>query len=135
MLALRLSTEIEARLEHIAKVTGRSKHFYAIEAVETHLQGLESKYLSDQERAEVQALVDFSRVELALAGELDPDLLNLAEHDHYFEATVNKVGAHSDATKRFYAALGEKVGTVGTDELDVTVWRHADGTDKPFPPS
>ena len=135
MLALRLSTEIEARLEHIAKVTGRSKHFYAIEAVETHLQGLESKYLSDQDRAEVQALVDFSRVDLALAGELDPDLLNPAEHDHYFEAAVDRVGEHSDATKRLYAALGEKVGAVGTDPKDVTVWRHSDGTDKPFPPT
>ena len=48
MLAIRLSTEVEARLEALAKATGRSKTFYAREAILEHLDDLEDLYLAEQ---------------------------------------------------------------------------------------
>ena len=48
MLALRLPEEIERRLEALAKRTGRSKSFYAREAILEHLDDLEAAYLSDE---------------------------------------------------------------------------------------
>ncbi|MCP5682634.1 TraY domain-containing protein, partial [Klebsiella pneumoniae] len=41
MLAIRLSDEIESRLNLLAKQTGRTKTFYAREAILTHLDDLE----------------------------------------------------------------------------------------------
>lgn len=46
MLALRLPPDIEKRLSVIAKKTGRSKSFYAREAILTHLEDLEDAYLA-----------------------------------------------------------------------------------------
>ncbi|NOZ32875.1 MAG: TraY domain-containing protein [Alphaproteobacteria bacterium] len=46
MLALRLPPEIEARLEAMAKKTGRTKSFYAREAIVTYLEDLEDYYLA-----------------------------------------------------------------------------------------
>ena len=40
MLALRLPTEIEERLDALAKATGRTKSFYAREAILEHLEDL-----------------------------------------------------------------------------------------------
>lgn len=48
MLALRLPKDIERRLEALAKRTGRSKSFYAREAILEHLEDLEAEYLSDE---------------------------------------------------------------------------------------
>ena len=48
MLALRLPKEIERRLEALARRTGRSKSFYAREAILEHLDDLEAAYLSDE---------------------------------------------------------------------------------------
>ena len=48
MLAIRLPVEIEARLDNLAKRTGRSKTFYAREAILAHLENLESLYLAEQ---------------------------------------------------------------------------------------
>ena len=48
MLALRLPEDIEKRLADLAKKTGRSKSFYAREAILEHLDDLESAYLSDE---------------------------------------------------------------------------------------
>ena len=48
MLALRLPKEIERRLEALANRTGRSKSFYAREAILEHLDDLEAAYLSDE---------------------------------------------------------------------------------------
>ena len=41
MLAIRLSDEIESRLDSLAKQTGRTKTFYAREAILAHLEDLE----------------------------------------------------------------------------------------------
>lgn len=48
MLAIRLPVEIEARLDNLAKRTGRSKTFYAREAILEHLENLEDLYLAEQ---------------------------------------------------------------------------------------
>jgi RHH-type transcriptional regulator, rel operon repressor / antitoxin RelB len=48
MLALRLPPEIEARLEAMAKKTGRTKSFYAREAIIAHLEDLEDIYLAEE---------------------------------------------------------------------------------------
>lgn len=48
MLAIRLPEEIEERLDKLAKRTGRSKTFYAREAILAHLDDLEDLYLAEQ---------------------------------------------------------------------------------------
>lgn len=48
MLALRLPPEIEARLDALAKRTGRTKSFYAREAILEHIEDLEDAYLADE---------------------------------------------------------------------------------------
>ena len=47
MLALRLPPDIEARLAELAKRTGRTKSFYAREAILHHLDELEDLYLAE----------------------------------------------------------------------------------------
>ncbi|WP_297482877.1 DUF6290 family protein [Ferrovum sp.] len=48
MLAIRLPAEVEDRLEALAKATGRTKTFYAREAILEHLDDLEDLYLAEQ---------------------------------------------------------------------------------------
>lgn len=48
MLALRLPPELERRLDALAKRTGRSKSFYAREAIIEHLEDLEDAYLAEE---------------------------------------------------------------------------------------
>ncbi len=47
MLALRLPEEIEQRLTILAQKTGRTKSFYAREAILEHLDDLEDVYLAN----------------------------------------------------------------------------------------
>ncbi|PHV04259.1 CopG family transcriptional regulator [Janthinobacterium sp. BJB412] len=47
MLAIRLPEDIVARLDNLAKRTGRSKAFYACEAILKHLDDLEELYLAE----------------------------------------------------------------------------------------
>jgi RHH-type rel operon transcriptional repressor/antitoxin RelB len=46
MLALRLPPELEARLDALAKATGRTKSFYVREAIMEHLEDMEDAYLA-----------------------------------------------------------------------------------------
>jgi RHH-type rel operon transcriptional repressor/antitoxin RelB len=55
MLAIRLPEEIEARLDILAKRTGRSKTFYAREAILEHLDNLEDLYLAEQVMRRIQS--------------------------------------------------------------------------------
>ena len=55
MLAVRLPAEIEARLEALAKATGRTKTFYVREAILEHLDDLEDLYLAQRELNAVRA--------------------------------------------------------------------------------
>ncbi len=48
MLALRLPPEVEARLAALARRTGRSKSYYAREAILEHLEDLEDFYLAEE---------------------------------------------------------------------------------------
>ena len=52
MLAIRLPTEIEERLDRLAKATGRTKTFYAREVILEHLEDL---YLAEHRLIDNQA--------------------------------------------------------------------------------
>jgi RHH-type transcriptional regulator, rel operon repressor / antitoxin RelB len=55
MLAIRLPKEIEARLEALAAATGRTKTFYAREAILEYIEDLEDLYLAEQRLIEIRA--------------------------------------------------------------------------------
>jgi RHH-type rel operon transcriptional repressor/antitoxin RelB len=55
MLAIRLPVDIETRLEALAKATGRSKTFYARQAILEHLEDLEDLYLAEQRLIDIRA--------------------------------------------------------------------------------
>ena len=55
MLAIRLPEEIEARLEALARATGRTKTFYAREAILEHLDDLEDIYLAQKRLEDIRA--------------------------------------------------------------------------------
>ena len=55
MLAIRLPIDIEERLDRLAKATGRTKTFYAREAILEHLDELEDLYLAEQRLIENRA--------------------------------------------------------------------------------
>ncbi len=48
MLAIRLDADTENRLARLAEKTGRTKTFYAREAILEHLEDLEDIYLADR---------------------------------------------------------------------------------------
>lgn len=48
MLAVRIDTDTEKRLEALAARTGRTKTFYAREAILAHLDDLEDFYLAEE---------------------------------------------------------------------------------------
>jgi len=48
MLAVRLDKDLEKRLERLAAKTGRTKTFYAREAIEAHLDDLEDFFLAEE---------------------------------------------------------------------------------------
>ena len=54
MLALRLPEDLEARLEALAKKTGRTKSFYAREALVEYIDDLEDLYLARKRYASVE---------------------------------------------------------------------------------
>jgi RHH-type rel operon transcriptional repressor/antitoxin RelB len=71
MLALRLPPEIEKRLAALARKTGRTKTFYAREAILRHLEDLEDYHLAQRRltrRGERVTLEELER-ELASAPE------------------------------------------------------------------
>jgi RHH-type transcriptional regulator, rel operon repressor / antitoxin RelB len=55
MLAIRLPQVIEKRLEKLAQRTGRTKTFYAREAILTHLSELEDLYLAENRLERIQS--------------------------------------------------------------------------------
>jgi RHH-type transcriptional regulator, rel operon repressor / antitoxin RelB len=55
MLAIRLPEEIENRLDALAKATGRTKTFYAREAILEYLADMEDLYLAEQRMADIKA--------------------------------------------------------------------------------
>jgi RHH-type rel operon transcriptional repressor/antitoxin RelB len=55
MLAIRLPAEIEDRLDALAKATGRTKTFYAREAILEYLDDLEDAYLAEKRLENIRA--------------------------------------------------------------------------------
>ena len=55
MLAIRLQPEIEGRLDALAKQTGRTKTYYAREAILKYLDELEDIYLSEKRLEDLRA--------------------------------------------------------------------------------
>lgn len=55
MLAIRLPEAIEKRLEKLAKRTGRTKTFYAREAILRHIEDLEDVYEAERVLERVRA--------------------------------------------------------------------------------
>jgi RHH-type rel operon transcriptional repressor/antitoxin RelB len=66
MLALRLPPDIEKRLDTLAKKTGRSKSFYAREAILRHLEDLEDYHLARRRLARKSRRVSLEELELEL---------------------------------------------------------------------
>ena len=55
MLAIRLPAEVERRLSVLAQSTGRTKTFYAREAILEHLADLEDLYLAEERLTNILA--------------------------------------------------------------------------------
>ena len=55
MLAIRLSKEMETRMDRLAKRTGRTKTFYARQALEEHIGDLEDLYIAEARLADIDA--------------------------------------------------------------------------------
>ena len=55
MLAIRLPEDIEKRLDALAKATGRTKTFYARQAILEHLDDLEDLYLAEQRLIDIRS--------------------------------------------------------------------------------
>ena len=66
MLALRLPAEIEKRLNALAKKTGRSKSFYAREAILRHLEDIEDDHLARRRLARKAPRVTLEELEREL---------------------------------------------------------------------
>ena len=47
-LSIRIDPDIDARLERLARLTGRSKSFYVKQAIEDQLEDLEDLYLAQR---------------------------------------------------------------------------------------
>lgn len=69
-LSIRLTPEDEARLEALARRTGRSKTFYVREAIHLHLDDLEEQFWADSVVREWQDAGGLSRPAQELWDEL-----------------------------------------------------------------
>lgn len=54
-ISLRLPKDVEIRLGNLAKLTDRTKTFYATEAILDHLDDLEDLYLAEQRLIDIRA--------------------------------------------------------------------------------
>lgn len=66
MLALRLPPEIEERLDKLARQTGRTKSYYAREAILAHLDDLEDAYVAKRRLKPGRARVKLEELEAEL---------------------------------------------------------------------
>jgi len=55
MLSIRLPEEVEARLETLARQTGRTKSYYARQAIVEKIEDLEDIYLAEQVLERIRA--------------------------------------------------------------------------------
>jgi RHH-type rel operon transcriptional repressor/antitoxin RelB len=68
MLALRLPPEIEKRLDLLAKKTGRTKSFYAREAILRHIEDLEDYHLATQRLERSGPTIPLEELEAEIRG-------------------------------------------------------------------
>jgi len=73
MIAVRMPADVEARLDNLARRTGRTKTYYVREAVIEHLADLEDLYLAEEELRAIKAgartyPIDEVRTNLGLEG-------------------------------------------------------------------
>lgn len=54
-ISIRLPSDVETRLNKLAARTGRSKTFYATEAIVDHIDDLEDLYLAEQRLVDLRA--------------------------------------------------------------------------------
>ncbi|HLA20109.1 MAG TPA: DUF6290 family protein [Pseudolabrys sp.] len=66
MLALRLTPDIEKRLTALAKKTGRTKSFYAREAIMRHIEDIEDYHLASRRLARRGKRVTLEQLEKEL---------------------------------------------------------------------
>ncbi len=71
MLALRLPPEIEKRLNDLAKQTGRTKSYYAREAILEHLDDIEDAYLAEHRMRNEPEFIEFDDAMRELGLDLD----------------------------------------------------------------
>ncbi|MEX0753470.1 MAG: TraY domain-containing protein [Xanthobacteraceae bacterium] len=69
MLALRLPPEIEKRLDALAKKTGRTKSFYAREAILRQIEDIEDDYVARRRLARGGPRVTLERLERQIASD------------------------------------------------------------------
>jgi RHH-type rel operon transcriptional repressor/antitoxin RelB len=69
MLALRLPPELDKRLTALAKRTGRTKSFYAREAILRHLEDLEDYHLARRRLARKSERITLEQLEHELLAE------------------------------------------------------------------
>jgi len=55
MLAIRLPANVEKRLDQLAKRTGRTKTYYAREAILQHIDDLEDVYYAEKALADIRS--------------------------------------------------------------------------------
>jgi len=71
-LSIRLDDDLAARLERLARLTGRSKSFYVKQAIENHIEDLEDLYFAQQVAKRVaegrERLIPLEQIERELAG-------------------------------------------------------------------
>jgi RHH-type rel operon transcriptional repressor/antitoxin RelB len=71
-LSIRLDEDLAARLERLARLTGRSKSFYVKQAIENHIEDLEDLYFAQQVAKRVaegrERLIPLEQIERELAG-------------------------------------------------------------------
>ena len=70
MLSIRLDPDIERRLSELARLTGRTKSYYARELIESNIDDLEDRYLAEArlENRQPPLTSDQARRELGLDG-------------------------------------------------------------------
>ena len=54
-ISIRLPGDVEARLQKLATLTGRSKTFYVTEAIREHLDDIEDIYLAEKRLEDIRA--------------------------------------------------------------------------------
>ena len=108
-LSIRLDAELDARLEKLAKTTGRTKSFYIKQAIEDHLDDLEDLYLA-------RRVVE--RIESGNEGGAPLGVMERDENDLYAEAAA-LVGMTTSGFVR--AAAKEKARALLEQEQRVTL--------------